>query len=37
MRELFELAFLELWDMSVYQDRLAEERLLVEDVLGEAA
>ncbi len=37
LRSLFESAFLELWDISVYERRLGEERQLLVDVLGEAA
>lgn len=37
LRGLFDAAFLELWDMSVYEQRLAEERQLLVDVLGAAA
>lgn len=37
LRGLYEDAFLELWDMSVYEQRLAEDQQLLIDVLGEAA
>jgi hypothetical protein len=37
LRGLFWDAFLELWDMSVYEQRVDEEQQLLVDVLGEAA
>ncbi len=37
LRRLFDEAFLELWDMSVFAQQVAKERQLLVDVLGEAA
>lgn len=37
LRELFEAAFLELWDMSAYEEQVAAEGELLAAVLGEAA